>query len=132
MKRIGLISGIYLMLLTLALNGCQTNPYQQKQTIIIKQFDKVLSLTRDTTTNQLYFQSKNGEPKGQCGEYWYSGNANFTHNNQQILTNLNELIDSDSLVLDGIDQNIYRFHDKFYRYTLVMTLCDNTVSYEKI
>ncbi|MFW2176233.1 MULTISPECIES: hypothetical protein [unclassified Moraxella] len=118
------------MALTVAMMGYQTNAYQQKPTMTIQQFDQFLSLSRDQKTNQLYFQSLNGESKVQCGKYWYSDYASFTHNDIQTLKNLNDVIDIASLKLDSIEKNEYTLHDKNHQYVVILTLCDNTVSFQ--
>lgn len=89
-------------------------------------------LSRDNTTHQLYLQSKNGESRGQCGNYWYADTAGFLVNEyQRNETNLNQLIDVTTLKIDNIIANEYYLHDKNYRYTVILTLCDNQVSYKK-
>lgn len=120
---------IFPLLLPLTLSGCQT-VYAQKQVTILKDFDRVLMLSRDNQTQQLYFQSKNSEPKGKCGNYWYSDFASVNVNDEQHQVNLNQLFDIASLKLDKTINNEYYLFDNNHRYTVILTLCDNMVTYE--
>lgn len=132
--RYALIRPLFFLTLPLLIiiSGCQTT-YPTKQVTVIKQFDKSLSLSRDNKTNQFYLQSKNGEPKGKCGNDWYSDSASFSINdNQQTYVNLNQLMDIASLKLDKIINNEYDLSDKNHRYTVILTLCDNQVSYTNL
>lgn len=131
--RYALIRPLFFLTLPLLIiiSGCQTT-YPTKQVTVIKQFDKSLSLSRDNKTNQFYLQSKNGEPKGKCGNDWYSDSASFTQNDKQTVTHLNHLVDINTLKIDTVNQNVYTLHDKNYQYFVVLTLCDNHVSYEKL
>lgn len=118
--------------LLIIIGSCQT-VYTQKQVTVIQQFDKSLSLSRDNKTNQLYLQSKNGESKGQCSNFWYSDSASFSvSDNEQKYVNLNQLVDIASLKLDKTLNNEYHLSDKNHRYTVILTLCDNQVSYTNL
>ncbi len=115
------------------INLCIITACTTQQDTIIKQFDNDVSLVKNAQ-GEVMFRSKGMAdcPKKYLYSKYGRDVSNFVSGStdeppQHALTNV---IDINSLKLNENISNQYYFEDSHHTYLVLLTICDNTVSYQ--